>query len=235
MKILSARRAYEFAQDGLRLKALSTPRLEDVYKMRSSLRRIRLVLPLPRYRTVPITYPPGAVFDTGALVGPPFTPIRFLHIEPRRIVIDVWSKSSTIDTVFARLLSVVDDLPPELRAIDDPIRVRDRSEILVDGELRIEAIFRNEIVASVKETLADAEISEVVPGISVWPVRPSDDGFQAHGDPDVFALEVRAGTAVSDHQLFSAAPLTTEGHATYLRRLLPILGIQIASHGASSQ
>jgi hypothetical protein len=61
--------------------------------------------PTETFREVPSTIPPGLVFYYGLASIPQdsVTPIRFIHIEPERIVIDIAGPSAVADRIFGLL------------------------------------------------------------------------------------------------------------------------------------
>src|SRR6185503_13027993 len=107
IKILSSRRAYEFRQDDLRLTMLSTKMVQQQFQELFQFQASMMGSPSPTFGDVPATYPPGFVFDMGVWVSPEQqpVPIRFLHFEQRRIVIDVAGSSESITAIFEQVKS----------------------------------------------------------------------------------------------------------------------------------
>ena len=107
-KILTSRRAYEYAPDDIRLTVLSTPGVQLVIQQLFNFQGVQMGTPPGLFGPVPLTAPPGLVFGTGVHTLPDntFIAIRALHIEPHIIIINVAGPSSDIDPVFARLTEV---------------------------------------------------------------------------------------------------------------------------------
>ena len=86
VSIISARRSYEFPQDGIRLTLLSTQPVVAFIKDAFSFEFAAVATPMETFGPIPNTLPPGVVFNYGIAPSPEEsgTPIRFLHIEQRR-------------------------------------------------------------------------------------------------------------------------------------------------------
>src|SRR5260370_35135120 len=105
VKILTSRRAYEFTPDALRLSSVSIQpvqwQIQQLFDCQSS----AIGSPIPMFGEVPTTYPRGIVFNLGAWIyqQESIFPIRFLHFEPNRIVIDIAGPTAAIDGIADRL------------------------------------------------------------------------------------------------------------------------------------
>jgi hypothetical protein len=64
---------------------------------------------MPTFGPIENTIPPAVVCDIGAVSFPEgsATPIRFIHFESRRVVIDIAGPSSRIDVVFEQLQQIL--------------------------------------------------------------------------------------------------------------------------------
>lgn len=219
---ITARRAYEFRPDDLRLSMLGIKPVQDaiqgVFRFQSS----SIGSPLPTFGEIPITYPPGIVFNMGVWEYPEnqFVPIRFLHFEPRRIVIDVGGSSEAITPIFERLqqfltgLKAQDGSPP----IGKPERILDYSEISARFPFPLDAIvsppLRQLLSRIIKEpVLVPTLVSQSFQGGQVL------SGTANIGDHHAFTLAPRAGNRIEDHKYFSGAPLDTGAHLSYLNEL----------------
>src|SRR5437764_371982 len=102
VKIITGRRAYEFRPDDLRLSLLSTKIVQEQIQQLFQFQTSAMGTPAPMFGDVPVTYPPGFVFDVGVWLSPDeqLVPIQFLHFEQRRIVIDVAGSSIAIPHIF---------------------------------------------------------------------------------------------------------------------------------------
>src|SRR5229473_6611130 len=107
VKLLSSRRAYEFRTDNLRLSMLSIKPVQEQIQQLFQFQASVMGTPMATFGDVPIAYPPGFVFDMGVWISQQdkqLIPIRLLHFEQRRIVIDVTGPSSAITAIFEQLL-----------------------------------------------------------------------------------------------------------------------------------
>src|SRR2546426_8674141 len=105
VKLLTSRRAYEFRPDDLRLSTLSIKPMQEQIQQLFQFQTSAMGSPMATFGDVPATYPPGFVFDMGVWISEDkqIIPIRFLHFEQRRIVIDVAGPSSAITAIFGQL------------------------------------------------------------------------------------------------------------------------------------
>src|SRR5215467_7175347 len=96
--ILTARRSYEFTADAIRLSALSTMQVQAHVRASFSFQSSAVGTPMPTFGPIVGTTPPGVVFDWGTFTSEDgsLTPIRFIHFEPTRVVIDLSAHSSYI-------------------------------------------------------------------------------------------------------------------------------------------
>jgi hypothetical protein len=233
VKILSARRAYEFGADDLRLTTLTTkPFLQAIQDM-YSFQLAQVATPIPTFGSVPGTIPPGVVYNYGlwAQNEGVSVPIRFLHIEQRRIVIDVAGSSSLIDAIYDRFRRIVRDLSQALRlssdmvAIGEAERVRDFSEVTFKSSWTLDAVFLPAVRALFAEGagIANTQSSMNIPTVYTQPHVTGEElegGASAGlGESVTLQLAPRAGTLPEDHIQFSGVLLTTEDHLDYLKRL----------------
>ena len=133
VKLLSSRRAYEFRPDDLRLSVLSIKPMQEQITQLFQFQIATMGTPMATFGEVPATYPPGFVFDMGAWISEEkqVIPIRFLHFEQRRIVIDVAGPSSAITAIFERLRHFLSQLQTSdgSPAVGEPERVLDQTII----------------------------------------------------------------------------------------------------------
>src|SRR5258708_35651260 len=100
---------------------------------------------MPMLGELPTTYPPGIVFNLGAWIyqQESIVPIRFLHFEPNRIVIDIAGPTAAIDGIAERLfhflsgLQAADGTP----IVGEPVSVLDYSEITAQFPYPLDVIF----------------------------------------------------------------------------------------------
>jgi len=228
IKILTARRAYEFRPDDLRLTMLSVQQVQELIKQSSSFQIAAIGGPMPTFGPVPPTIPPGLVFNFGAWMPSEdqLVPIRFLHIEPRRIVIDVAGPSSAIDAIFARLRDIVAPLaaPDGTPAIGAYTQVLDYSEITAYFPFAWEALFAppvRDVFARAMHTGEDQRELVLAPTLYMQARDAHAESAGGIGTPDSRTLQFapRAGTKPEERVYFSGVPLDSDAHLTYLEKL----------------
>jgi hypothetical protein len=224
IKILSSRRAYEFRQDDLRLTMLSLKpvqqQLQDLFHFQVS----AMGSPSPTFGDVPATYPPGFVFDMGVWVSPDQqpVPIRFLHFEQRRIVIDVAGPSSAITAIFEQVKNFFSSFhaPDGASVIGEPERVLDYSEITARYPFSLDALIAEPVRKLLKGVFPEGndEHNAMLSTFSVrvCPVDKELANVPSLTDIRSLSFTLRAGTQPQDHIYFSSAPLDSEMHLRYL-------------------
>lgn len=231
IRVLTSRRAYEFHIDDLRLSVLSTRPVQEQVQKLFQFQTAAMGSPAPTFGDVPATYPPGFVFDMGVWISPDeqLVPIRFLHFEQRRIVIDVAGSSSAITGIFERLREFFSELyaPDGSPVIGEPERILDYSEITAKYPFTLDTViaepFRNILNATLDRSSDKNTL--MIPTFSVQ-LYPADQELTAAPSPnDVRALTftLRAGTQPKEHIYFSGAPLDSDAHLNYLSKLETIL------------
>jgi hypothetical protein len=167
------------------------------------------------------------VFDYGRAPFPEgaVTPIRFIHFEPQRIVIDVAGPSAAITPIFDHLKKLVADvkMPDGGEVIGEPTDVRDYSEVTVRVGIPPERVLAPGIAVFFREQFdmhGDHRDLFLVPRLAMQ-VLPGGQEYRRPDDGDVstFRLELRTGTQVEDLIFFSGAPLDSVSHARYLEQL----------------
>ena len=227
LTVLTSRRSYEFAPDHVRLSLLTSQVIIDQIHQAFQFRASAVAQPQATFGPVPITLPPGLVFNIGVWLSPngEIVPIRLLHFEPRRIVLDVAAPSRFIDGVYEFLQQILADY----RAADGTPSVSDQYTILNYSEITARLSFsadaflpspvRNAIHRALSHDDAGNE-SGILPVLHALPVQ---GGAEIIGTPTqdslTFTLTPRAGTQVADRVLFSSAPLDSDAHQAYLTSL----------------
>lgn len=231
-RLIVVRRAYEFGPDDLRLTMLSAQTIQERIKTAFGFAAAVVGTPMPTVGPVQQTIPPGVVFDVGAWEGPQgrIVPIRFLHIEPTRIVIDVSGTSDDVTSIYTQLQHILADVPsPDGSPIIGTSRREvDYSEITVRTSWSPRVLMPTPFYRVVDQALGPGD-GRFAPIPSVR-IRLQDlqvdyAGSQS-GTPDILHLELRAGTPVSDQVYWSAAPLGSERHLAYLQALDEVLSQQ---------
>ncbi len=234
INILSSRRSYEFRVDDIRLTLLSSHGVIQLIKQGFSFEIAGAGAPAETFGPVSQTIPPGLVFDFGAApVGEgQAVAVRFLHIEQRRIVIDVAGPSSAIDPTYQRLrellegITTLDNVP----ALGEPIATKDLSEVTVRVPFDIDAL----VSPALRPVLADSLGTSKNPGLILIPTllvqaQPLEDEYQGSFSRghQMLQLELRAGSPPQERILFSAAPLNSDDHRAMLEQIIPIISRQV--------
>lgn len=228
VRILSARRAYEFAMDELRVTMLSLPtviaQLQQIFQFQAA----QPITPPETFGPVPVTFPPGLVFAQGQFIteDQQLIFIRTLAIESRRIVIDVSAPSTAINPIAALFMQFATSIqsPDGSPVMGQPQRVLDHSELAFDWPALIlqhaysPALW--ELIGSHITAPSGIDDAQVVPTLSFY-LQPAEADFPGaiatgHG---LLQLAPRAGTKPSEGHFFSRAPLPTEAHIAYLEVL----------------
>lgn len=228
IKIITSRRAYEFRPDDLRLSALCIKpvqeQIQNLFQFQSGI----MGTPMPTFGEVPATYPPGFVFNMGVWITPDeqLVPIRFLHFEQRRIVIDVAGTSSALAPIFEHLRRFLADLhaPDGSPVIGEPERVLDYSVITAKFPFSLEAMLAPSLRKLLERaTNAEANSKELAMASTfVTQMHPLGQEIARVASPEdsvAFTFGLRVGTKLVDHIYLSCAPLDSEAHLSYLNEL----------------
>lgn len=226
MKILAVRRAYEFAQDDLRLTVLSVVQVAEHIKQAFGFQGYAFGTPIPTFGDVPATLPPGIVFYSGVWLSPDHqvSPIRLMNFEPRRIVIDVTSSSSAIDGVFSRLQDTLGEIraPDGAPAIGTPRRIRDYSEVSAHFRFPLKDLLASPIQRALERATETARMEKPLlqPTIFCEVVDPKEEyaGLSAVTSKS-FQFGIRTGTPPEENVYFSAAPLDLASHMAFLESI----------------
>ncbi len=223
--ILTSRRAYEFGPDELRLSVLSAPEIQNQFRALCEFQMSGIGTPQPTFGPVPETLPPGLVFNIGTVrddTGQIY-PVRFLHIEPRRIIFDVAAPTAVIPVLFDRIREQMASYsaPDGRPVIGQPRRILDYSEITTVLGFDPNDIFPAGVRALFRQTL-DSDASEaVLPTVTLETSGWNSEYAGSPSQPDSRALRLglRQGSLPADRLYFSAAPLDSESHLDYLNKL----------------
>lgn len=228
--ILSSRRAYEFGLDELRLSRLTVSDMVQSIQQAFAFAGADIGTPMETFGPVPNTLPPGVAFNFGAVTLPDdtVTPIRFLHFEPYRLVVDVAGPSSAIDTIYERLVTFLETVhTADGRPIlGQPRRVFNRSEVSspVSGWSR--SLLSSKLSSLFQETLdRDGDTSDKKLMLSLQ-VRLTPRGKEYAGavpHQPFLQLEPRATTDSDSDILYSLCALTSDEHLAYLESLRMVL------------
>lgn len=225
--VFSARRAYEFDQDDILLTLLSSRPVIDFIRQAFSFELGVVGTPVETFGSIPSTMPPGLVFNFG--ISPDVegvtAPIRALHIEPRRVIIDISGSSQSsqyIDATYDALMSGLQELesPDGRRAFGDPVRTSEFSDIRVQLDFTPEKLMPEDAFQAVSRIFSDGNSqARMVPALTMR--MPSEVEYPGNSVDinQTYSLDIRAGTDVNDRVYYSAAPLSTERHLELLGAL----------------
>ncbi len=224
--ILSSRRAYEFPADGIRLTLLSSHAVLQLIRRAFSFEVATVGTPVATFGPVPGTMPPGLVFSYGIvpLSDAEAVPVRFVHVEPRRIVVDVAGPSSAIDPTFRRLKDQIADLRTfdGKPALEQPTGTRDYSELTVRMPFGLEQLLPSALREPISGAfgIPDQDAERLVFSLLVQPL-PAGQEFPGSvlRDYRSLTLEPRVGTPPDDRVLFSGAPLDSQTHLALLKQV----------------
>ncbi len=226
-KIISARRAYEFHPDDVRLSMLSLAAVRQAIQQSFSFEVAQIATPMQTFGPILNTIPPGLVFDFGNTQTPEGdpTPLRFLHIEPSRLVIDVAGPSSAIDFTFEHLWNVLSEVesPDGSPLIGEPHRIRDYSEISTKLKLDPEELFGNRWLTLAQKAFG-GEDKKVIPlGVRFQAIEPGNVVKPAEIGHINFArgnlIEIRTETNPENGVYLSGAEVPTDQHLAWLESL----------------
>ncbi len=223
VKILTSRRAYEFHPDDLRLSTLCTKPVQGQIQQLFHFQTTVMGSPMATFGDVPATFPPGIVFDMGVWISQDkqLVPIRFLHFEQRRIVIDVAGPSSVITAIFEQLrqflsqIQAADGSP----VIGEPDHVLEYTEISAQFSFPLDRVLSPSMRKLLAKTISEEEMP--IPTLVIQALSPEQEypgAVNAH-HPRSFTLALRASSHPEEHVYFSAAPLDSEAHLSYLNEL----------------
>lgn len=232
VKILTSRRAYEFGPNDLRLSSVSIQPVQHQIQQLLNFQSSAIGSPMPVFGEVRATYPPGIVFNIGAWVHQEeyIVPIRFLHFEPNRIVIDIAGPTEALDGIADRLFHFLSSLKAGdgTPIIGEPVRVLDYSEITAQLPYPFDVFIPRALRRLFNKTTgitASDKSMVLIPSVVVQ-MFPADEVIPAlpgANDPHAYTLALRSGTRPDEHILFSSAPIRSESHLVYLDGLVASL------------
>jgi hypothetical protein len=181
--------------------------------------------PLRTFGEVPSTNPPGLVFNLGSVHSSEgvSTPIRFLHFEPQRIVIDIAGPSFVLDQVFEQ----IQNLLSEVQTLDgapvlgESIGTQNYSEVTARLGFEFSELISRPLLEIAQQAFAeDEEDEEDYRAFPVNMLFRVEESSAAIGQPAVGqSIQVRAGTRVEERIYFSATGLTSDENIAWLEAL----------------
>lgn len=226
LRVIASHRSYEFHPDALLLSLITTQPIQQLLASTFAFSQVQIGPPMATVAPVLQTIPPGLVFNYGYIAAEPGqpTPIRFLHFEPNRIVIDVAGESRAIDDVFVLLQRILGDVgtPDSVPAMGQPRETLDASECTFQSSDLLSKIVPNAVVESFRSAMRDRSGSvTVVPSLKLqlWENEESFSPTSALIPRQTASLELRSETRPADWTFFSAASLPSDEHERYLQAL----------------
>jgi len=232
VKVLTSRRAFEFQPDDLRLSLLSIKPVQEQIQKLFQFQVALMATPMQTFGEVPPIYPPGLVFDMGVWLSPEqqLIPIRFLHFEQNRIVIDVAGPSTALIGIFEQLQHFLSQLraPDGTPAVGKPERVLDYSEITAHFPFLLKDFFASPLRKLFSSLTGESDQSKdlvIVPTFVVQSHTGNQILSSAYNpkEPRAFTFALREGTQPAERIYFSGAPLDSEAHLSYLNQLEEVL------------
>jgi hypothetical protein len=153
-------------------------------------------------------------------------PIRFLHLEPRRIVIDVAGPSSAITAIFERLLHFLSKLQAAdgSPVVGKPVRVMEQTTFSAQFPFSLDAMIapplRKLFAQAIGTNVDNAEnalLSTLV--LQKYPIGHEIAEVASPEGSNTITLVPRAGVRPEEHIYLSIAPLDSEAHLDYLNEL----------------
>lgn len=227
IRVLSARRAYEFAVDDLRVTMLSLPSVIANIQQLFQFQAFQATTPPETFGPVPGTFPPGIVFAQGQFVteDQQLIFIRTLAVEPYRLVFDVAAPSSSIEPLAALFMQIATSIqsPDGSPVLGTPQRVLEHSELVFDWSTQLQHAFNPALWRIIESDIIERsgiERAYVTPTVNFY-LQPAGSDFPGavstgHG---LLQLAPRAGTNPEDGHYFSRAPLPSDAHIAYLEAI----------------
>ena len=226
-RVLGARRAYQFPPDAIRLTVLTLPAVVAAVRGAFGFGGAQVGMPLPLFGDIPSTIPPGVVFNYGSYSSADgkTIPIRLLHFEPFRVVIDVAYTSDAIEPIFQYLRQVLVPFsaPDGGAAIEgEPASILHHSELTfrlaVDplvwlGRAPWGDLFHP--LAADEAIIATVSLAKVRRQAPLAPMGVAS--------PSVATIELRQGSRPGDGAFYSAAPMPTSDHQAALEAIVAAL------------
>lgn len=229
VKLLSARRSYEFPPDELRLTALSVQEVLEAIRDTFRFHIAEIATPQATFGPVLATLPPGIVFNFGHITvkDDELVFIRYLHFEPQRIVIDVAGPSSAIDAIYERILLLANKhrAPDGSLVIGQVKGIIDRSDISARFSFELAAMLAPRLhqlfIKHMPRTLTRNDV--LLPTLVAGSCHAMQEYQGQSANPFAFNLDMRGGHSPDSKIYYSAAPLDTDAHIAYLHDLEVIL------------
>lgn len=227
VRVIAASQSYEYDVDDLRLTVLCTQPFITALLERFRFQQVSVQTPPSLFGPVPLTAPPGLVCNLGALVTADgaVIPVRYLNIEPRRVVLAVAGSTAMAAQAFNAFRDLVNALPTadERVVAPDPRSVQNHSEISARWNVDLTALVVPAAQALLARLAGSAPEDTPAPLLAWKPVRP---GTEYEGDrinAFTFKVSMRQGSRPEARHFLTTAPLPSDEHAAALEELEGIL------------
>ncbi len=221
VRVLAARRFYEFTGDAIQVAAFSLADIQQPFRSAFD------------FQTPPVA---GAVAQGGVLqVGvSAFTfqsgrfstkegpiPIRYISVEPSRLTVDIIGPSAAIEALYR----MIRDVLKPLKVAGSPVIVgeasgfEDVSELTAQLDIDLVKLIDPRAYEIAEKRLPRGSGQSLDMTLRLEIVNPDEAYPGGGGVAQQHLLQVRAGTKPADRVVFTLAPLGTEAHIDYLRDL----------------
>lgn len=229
VKILTNRKGFEFATDGICLPVIATRPIMDHIQQLFQFQLVTIGSPMPTFGEVLNTFPPGVIFDHGVafLAEKHMIPIRFLHFDSQRMVIDATGDSAAINTIMKQIVDLVNEVQTSSGepVIGKPEQTLNYSELSAQFSFPLDTLLVPALRQVLQKALHGPESEKegqnnppLALTFTLSPLAPSNSD-PSKTTPIPFTFTTRTGTQPEEHIYFSSAPLDAETHTAYLNEL----------------
>jgi hypothetical protein len=235
--VLSARRAYRFPVDSIRLSMVCTPTVQARMQEAFAFHALQVAQPPTFFGPAAPTSPPGLVCAVGGVqAGEEIVPLRGIYFDSERVIIDLAAPSSHCDGVLGMLRTVLAEFhaPDGGALLGEPLGFEDQSEMSLSADVDTARLLRPSLASYFEQRIPFDQRLAV--SVQVRPGPPTEPFPGSGVIPSRYTLEMRAGARADDHKWFSAAPLDSDAHLAYLREVFSDhgpLGVKAPTEEAS--
>jgi hypothetical protein len=196
---------------------------------------ITVAKPMAFFGEVPDAVPPGLVYNVGSFRAQDgkTIPIRFLHFELARVVLDIAADSNYLDEAFSQLKAALTGLEA---ADGSPVLgphegTSDYSEVSCHLNFPVTRLLPGETNDALSAVVRDGQVLVPAMVFSVQEPGPYDPPQFAS---DQFTVQLRAGVDIAEQVYFTNGPVRSSEIKALLAKLERALSPQ-AEAGAKSQ
>jgi hypothetical protein len=220
VRVVTARRAYQFRLDDLRLSTLTTTEVATEIQRHFDFKAGTIATPPPVFGLVPETNPPGLVFNHGSIRtsnGAPLL-IRFLHFEPQRLVFDVAAPSSEIHEMLGQLRALLSSFPTidESPILGEPVGEYDYSEVSAQLDIEFRSLVNDPVLNAAKNLSAGGQTGGIPNSISFQVGEARAEAGIGLPNP---TIQIRAGTKADERIVYSALWASSDNNVAWLEQL----------------